>query len=265
MRQALKNGFIFNYDEYNTNASNALVFIHGNSHSHRIFRKQAKSDLLKDFRLILLDLPGHGDSEHLSNYSLPEMAKMFSEFIQLKQLEKCAIVGHSFGGHVALHSLSFINPKGLFIFGTPPVKKPFDLSCFLPNPKCVAIMKGNSSEEELEALMVEFNYAGIDRKLAIEDYLQTDRNFRDTIFKCIPKNDYYDEVELIKNYKEKCKILICNQETVVCNNYIERNLRKEDCCLEFSYLDSKHSPQLDCAEDFNLILRDFAHLLFGTK
>lgn len=265
MKQALKNGYLLHYIEHNSHAPNALVFLHGNSHSHRIFRKQAKSNLLKDFRLIFLDLPGHGDSEHLREYSLPIVSELVSEFIQLQKIKDYAVIGHSFGGHVALHALAFINPSGLFIFGTPPVKKPFDLSAFSPNPNCVAIMKGASSANELEALMGEFNYTGIDKDLAIEDYLKTDRNFRDTIFNCVPKNDYSDEVDLIRNYKGKCKILICNQETLVCNKYIARNLRMQDSCLEFSYLDSKHSPQLDCAEDFNLILRDFAHLLFGTK
>lgn len=264
MKQALKNGFVFNYVEHNTNAQNALVFIHGNSHSHKIFRKQEALKLQKDFRLIFLDLPGHGDSERLPEYTLPIVSELVSEFIQLRKIENYAVIGHSFGGHVAIHALPFINPIGLFIFGTSPVKKPFDLTCYLPNPLTIAMMKKNPSHEEIDTLMTEFGYAGIDKDLALEDYLKADGHFRDTIFNSVPKNDYRDEVELLKNYKGKLKILISNQETTANNQYIERHLRGKNG-TEFTYLYSKHSPQIEDPEAFNLILQHFVQSVFGTK
>lgn len=223
------------------------------------------SELLKDFRLIFLDLPGHGDSARLKEYKLSIMSEMLTEFIQLKKLENYAVVGHSIGGHVAIHTLPFIEPKGLFIFGTPPLKRPFDLTSFIPNSNGVAMMKQTPSMEEIEAIMIELNYSGIDKEIAIEDYLKTDGHFRDTIFSTIPKNEYSDEVDLLKKYKDKCRVLISKQETIVNNQYIEKNLLKKIKGLEFSYIESKHSPQNDCTESFNLILADFAHSVFGTK
>ncbi|RLA00888.1 MAG: alpha/beta hydrolase, partial [Gammaproteobacteria bacterium] len=44
-----------------------LLFIHGNSSSKSVFSKQLSSDLAKKYRLIALDLPGHGDSDNALN------------------------------------------------------------------------------------------------------------------------------------------------------------------------------------------------------
>jgi pimeloyl-ACP methyl ester carboxylesterase len=51
-----------------------VVFIHGNSSSSRVFSRQLDGPLGQRFRLIAVDLPGHGasdDAEDPSAYSLP--------------------------------------------------------------------------------------------------------------------------------------------------------------------------------------------------
>ena len=51
-----------------------VVLIHGNSSSSRVFSRQLDGPLGQRFRLIAVDLPGHGasdDAEDPSAYSLP--------------------------------------------------------------------------------------------------------------------------------------------------------------------------------------------------
>lgn len=40
----------------------AIVLCHGNSSSHRTFEQQLRGELGRRFRLVAIDLPGHGES-----------------------------------------------------------------------------------------------------------------------------------------------------------------------------------------------------------
>ena len=55
-----------------------VVLIHGNSSSSRVFSRQLDGPLGECFRLIAVDLPGHGESDDAkdpSAYSLPGHAR----------------------------------------------------------------------------------------------------------------------------------------------------------------------------------------------
>ncbi|MEM7019168.1 MAG: alpha/beta hydrolase [Pseudomonadota bacterium] len=57
--------------------------------------------LAKQYRVIVPDLRGHGDSENPGCYTLPYfMADIHAVITQL-QLDKPALIGHSLGGHIA--------------------------------------------------------------------------------------------------------------------------------------------------------------------
>ena len=253
---------VINYAEHNDHATNTLIFLHGNSHSHKSFTKQAASDALKDFRLVLLDLPGHGDSSHLTDeYSLPSIAELVAEFISLKNIENYILIGHSFGGHITIHSLQYLNPLGLVIFGTPPISRPFELGSFLPHPGFIPLTKGTSNLEELQMLTDVLNYEGVHKETFLEDYYRADSRFRETIFLGISKMNYFDEVQLLKNYKGKAHVILSNHETIINNEYIRRVIKK----IDFTYMDCSHSPQTERTEEFNLLIRNFAQGVFGTK
>ena len=253
MKQLLSNKLAVNYKEYNESASNTLVFLHGNSHCHKSFAKQIESQLLKNKRLILLDLPGHGESSRIKDYTLPVIAELVAEFIVEKRLKNYAIVGHSLGGHIGIHALNFLSPKGHVIFGTPPLSKPFEPSSFLPCPGMTALLQPESSSEEIDSLMNDLNYYAEDREQAIEAYQKADPNFRATLLGSVAGGKYFDEVDLLRKYKGKLHIILAEGETLVSNSYIKNFLNLGD----FSSLKSKHSPQIDQADAFNAILHEF--------
>lgn len=265
VQQILKNGISLNYAELNEGALSTLIFLHGNSHSHKSFKKQASSPLLKDFRLIFLDLPGHGDSGTLDEYSVLAIAEMVSEFIKIKKLENFALVGHSLGGHIAIHSLQFTNPMGLFISGTPPLQKPFDPSAFMPNANAAALFQASSTSADIENLMNELNYTGEEKIQAVKDYLKTDSVFRGTIFNSIPTGNYLDEVELLKNYKGELHILIPTRDTLINNKYITDALAGKKSGIEFSFIEAGHNPHEELSETFNSTLYGFSQLTFNSQ
>lgn len=88
MKQKLINVFDINlaYLEKNEDKEHIIFFIHGNSASANSWNAQLNSHILRDYRLISIDLPAHGDSEGSSNptadYTVPQMGKIVAAAIQ---------------------------------------------------------------------------------------------------------------------------------------------------------------------------------------
>lgn len=266
MKKLSINGISLNFLEINPEQECAILFIHGNSHSLKSFSKQMESPLLKDFRLIFVDLPGHGESSKGSEYSIKIFAQILSEFIKNLEINKFIIAGHSLGGHVGINLLSMgIRPRGLFLFGTPPLKNPYDVAAFLPNPRVAAMGKIKADYEEISILMDEMNYVGNDKERAIEDFLNTDGNFRVDVFSDIASGKNNDEVELIKSFNAPVMFLLATRDSMINNSYI-----REECFLDLSHIQMReiecgHSPQIEMDVDFNQILMEFSHQVFNEN
>ena len=115
------------------------MLIHGNSSSSRVFSHQLDGPLGERFRLVAVDLPGHGasdDARDPSAYSLPGHARAVRAVVDALQLGGGVFVGWSLGGHVALEMApELTDARGFMIFGTPPLAFRADMSkAFLPNP-----------------------------------------------------------------------------------------------------------------------------------
>ena len=78
-----------------------LVMLHGlgGSSNDWLFSCQY---LQKDYRCILLDLPGFGQSDNTPNYSIHDMAILTVAALQQLGIDECNLVGFSLGGAVAL-------------------------------------------------------------------------------------------------------------------------------------------------------------------
>lgn len=91
-----------------------VILIHGYLESSEIWNDF--SDILsKDFRVIAIDLPGHGRSEVYSETHTMEMiADIIRELIEKLNLQKVAMVGHSLGGYV---TLAFLDLYPMYLSG----------------------------------------------------------------------------------------------------------------------------------------------------
>ncbi|MGH1577173.1 alpha/beta fold hydrolase [Planktotalea sp.] len=81
-----------------------LVLIHGASSSTRDYTFSLLAQLEKHYRVIVLDRPGLGYSEPMTRdgESLPEQAALLSQAAAKLGAKKPIVLGHSFGGAVAL-------------------------------------------------------------------------------------------------------------------------------------------------------------------
>jgi len=81
-------------------AGPGLVLIHGITESMRVWDPLVPQ-LAEDHRVLLVDLPGHGQSEAESDYAVTLLADDVADAVTAAGLERAMIVGHSLGGIVA--------------------------------------------------------------------------------------------------------------------------------------------------------------------
>ncbi len=75
--------------------------IHGSMSTHRVWDKQRI--LAKNYALLFLDLPGHGQSEPLEGeITVPRFAEIVAQLIQEMDHKGVFVMGHSLGGAIAL-------------------------------------------------------------------------------------------------------------------------------------------------------------------
>ncbi|MCX6252142.1 MAG: alpha/beta hydrolase [Bacteroidetes bacterium] len=95
-----------------------IVLLHGFMESSKIW-KDFVSVLSKAFRVITIDLPGHGKSDNLGDINSMEMiAGAVHKVLRHLGVKKCVMIGHSMGGYATLSFASkypsFLKGFGLF-------------------------------------------------------------------------------------------------------------------------------------------------------
>ena len=110
---------IFELENKNVHASDAgqkldlkketIIFLHGSGLSHIVWSLVEQFFSSKNFNVLSIDLPGHGNSEGPCLHTIEEIADWLEKvFVKLK-LEKVILVGHSQG---CLEMLEYSNKYG---------------------------------------------------------------------------------------------------------------------------------------------------------
>lgn len=85
-----------------TGEGTAIVLLHGYLESSEVWNG-FRDKLSSEFRVISVDLPGHGLSDiYEETHSMEFMATVIKELLDSLSIEKVFITGHSLGGYVAL-------------------------------------------------------------------------------------------------------------------------------------------------------------------
>ena len=114
------NQHIYNisYEIVNPNASIDIIILHGWG-SNKNLMKQSFSPFMDTFRHVYIDLPGFGGSTCSSALTTADVARIIELFMVQINASKDIILGHSFGGKVALllepKVLVLVSSAGIFV------------------------------------------------------------------------------------------------------------------------------------------------------
>ena len=110
--QILYNDKEINYTD--SGKGNTLVFLHGFTETLNMWKAFSKK-LSEQFRVVCIDLPGHGQSECIDEvHSMELMADVTKHVLDKLSVNECVVIGHSMGGYVAL---SFTRKYGKLLKG----------------------------------------------------------------------------------------------------------------------------------------------------
>lgn len=258
-KNCIVNGHIIAYTEKNSSCKKEILFIHGNSLSKEIFRNQLASDQLKHYRLLALDLPGHGNSQWLDEYSINQIIQDIAAFCEQMDLNRFIIVGHSLGGHMGMQALPKLKHcGGIFLIGTPPLQLPLNIEeAFMPHPVIPLLFKGKLTVEETN-LFAE-NLSNHENKAFITDSItSTDPNFREMMMVSIMNGDLKDETQILEQSKISVALVYGVDDVLVNKAYVE-GLEISNLYFEKPIFisESRHISHLENWEEFNRVLHGF--------
>jgi esterase len=82
-------------------AATPVVILHGLFGSGDNWLTFART-IAESRRVVLPDLPNHGDSPHTDSVSYPQMSQLIFSFLKENGLAPCVLTGHSMGGKIAM-------------------------------------------------------------------------------------------------------------------------------------------------------------------
>lgn len=133
MKIKVKNVLV-NYIQYGEGKD--ILLLHGWGQNIEMM-KMLGDNFSDRFRITILDFPGFGLSEEPGEaWNIKDYANMLEEFINELGIKKPIIMGHSFGGRVAIRYSAEHVVEKIVLFGSPCVREDTEL------PLSVKILKG---------------------------------------------------------------------------------------------------------------------------
>ena len=115
-----------NYIQYGKGKD--IILLHGWGQNIEMM-KPLGDPLSTKYRITILDFPGFGaSSEPTVAWTIQDYADMVHELVEKLQIKKPVIIGHSFGGRVAICYASCYEVEKVVLFGAPCVRTKTELS-----------------------------------------------------------------------------------------------------------------------------------------
>lgn len=230
-----------NYERYGKKKGKAMVFLHG--WGQNIQMMKMIGDRFDDNDVIIIDFPGHGKSEEPKEvWTLFDFTDMVHALLDELKVKNPILIGHSFGGKVALIYASMYDVCKLILFGSPfRVKKnPNSFKVrFLKKVKTLPFMNGLSE------------YAK--KHMGSSDYRNASPVMRDILVKHVNT----DITDMVKNIKCPTIIIWGDKDMAVDieDAYVLESLIKDSAVIK--YEGCTHYAYLERLEQTTCIIQNF--------
>jgi pimeloyl-ACP methyl ester carboxylesterase len=264
------NGLKLAYIEKNEQAEQTIFFIHGNSSSSGVWRKQFESELLRTYRVVAIDLPSHGKSDEMdanADFSLPAIARIAGEVVKnLAGTKPHIICGLSLGTNIVAEMVApELSPAGLLLAGPCLIGRDFgmdkmilegaDFSAVFAEGIPTAMVNKYARESSLSTDIK-------DREHFLADYYAVKGKFRSSLYATIEKGLFSDEIELLRKDNYSVCLLFGQDEKLINNKYLDgapinlwnKSINKIPA--------ASHLVNIDSPGAFNELLAKFAQEMF---
>jgi len=203
-----------------------LLLLHGNSSSKAVFGRLMDGPLARAYRLIALDLPGHGDAQDARqperDYTIPGYAAAALEALDALNARDAAIAGWSLGGHVALEMMA-CEPRlaGAFLISAPPAApRPEALGDAYPVTAHTSLMFQERLNVQEQAEIVCACFGPRPPAFAPADLARTDGRARRILLESVLRGEGADPASLLED-PDRPLALVCGAvDNMVSTDYI---------------------------------------------
>jgi pimeloyl-ACP methyl ester carboxylesterase len=250
-----------------------IFFVHGNSQSLDCWSELIKIHILNlNFRLVTLDLPGHGNSFRSNDihkdYSFKGMAEHLKIFLAKYEKEEFMIVANCFGANlVGEIGQDLKSCKGLVLLSPSVLGNMLTLENVLkPNPNIKALSIPAPTDEQIDLYLED---AGSNLSPQLRDVLKssfrkTDPHFRTLFAESVEKKNYADELDLLEKSGVPAAVVFGRDDKVFYTDYLDKvpfpKWKDKTNLID----NSGHFPQLDQPLALSKLIKEFAEDCFES-
>ena len=219
-------------------------------------------DQFQDCNLVLIDLPGHGESPAYSeeSYSMSFMASKVKEVFDHESIQNAIVIGHSLGGYVGLELMKIVELEKLVLFN----------SNFWADSderrtnrnRVIEVVRKNKSVFLIEAIRNLFYLKSNELNVVIDQLIEKASLMpvEEIIKSTYGLRDREDQGKLVRNNADKIYVIHADNDPIISNEEMEGNLNKLTKKPELHLIEnSGHMSLWENPNATNRILRKIIH------
>lgn len=207
-------GININYKDSGNKELSSIVYLHGWGQNIEMMEPIAKP-FKNRHRIIIIDLPGFGSSDEPDEvWSLEDYADMVHELLKSLGIKKTSMIGHSFGGKIAIVYASKYDVERLILLASPfkvRIKKPTLKVKILKTAKKIPGLSGLAEAMKKRMGSVDYKSATPKMRDILVKHVNTDLTDIASKIKCptfiiwgdrdeqVPVSDAYELESIIKD------------------------------------------------------------------
>jgi pimeloyl-ACP methyl ester carboxylesterase len=212
-----------------------IIFIHGNSQSLDIWDEVIEDENLGQYKLITMDLPGHGNSfvstEVSKDYSIAGMSGHVKDFILPYSMNEYIIVANSAATNlVGEIAADLENCKGIFLTGASIIGATLSPTDILkPNLNAIPFFTAFPTDDAIDVMIDDgtYNMPPADKINCRDIFKKTDPAFREQWAASIARQEWTDEIKNLNALNVPVAVVYGDAENFTFIPYLDKTPLKK--------------------------------------